>query len=63
MTTERTADNCKHWLFHSCPEINNPVMGKFKFIQASVPGYYINGNDINDLNKLCEKCKKFESMS
>ena len=60
MTTKQESINCKRWLFPSCPEINNPVMDKFKIPEASKPYYHFNGNDIDALNKFCDKCKKFE---
>jgi hypothetical protein len=58
MTTKKEYQNCKHWLYLPCPEKNNNFMMKTK--PSTPPGSTLTEYDIEQINKLCKKCKKFE---
>ncbi len=58
MTTKKEYQNCKHWLYRPCPERNNEFMRKSE--PSTPPGPTLTSYDIEQINKLCEKCDKFE---
>jgi len=58
MTIKKEFQNCKHWLFPPCPERNNEFMMKTKV--SELPGPLLTTYDIEQVNKLCQNCKKFE---
>jgi len=60
MTLKQEYTTCKYFLLHVCPEINNPVMNNFKFIESATAYYYNVNNDVRELNRLCGKCQKYE---
>ena len=58
MTIEKTYQNCRLWLYKPCPERNNNFMLKTQ--PSTPPGPILTTKDIEEINKLCKKCSKFE---
>lgn len=54
---EQTYVNCKYWIY-SCPQRGNEYMAKTE--PREPPVQHLGSHDIDEINKLCAACPKFE---
>ena len=55
---KKEADNCKHWLFPSCPQIHHPLMQRFRSGSSGGSGL---DDDIDEMDRPCGACSAFSA--